>query len=287
MPFAPPTSLSPSKITAFKSCALAFRFSVIDKLPEPPSPAASKGTLVHRALQLLMLLAPGERSLPAALTCLHQARGELASHPEFLLMGLSDEEWKMFHDDAASLVARYFELEDPTAINPIGLELMLTTEMTGHRGDALILRGIIDRLELDTDGELVVTDYKTGAVPGVQYEQSRLLGVHCYALLCERVLGRRPARIQLLYLSKPEMIIAEPTEQSVRGMERKTLALWDAVVRACAHEDFRPNPSGLCDWCNFRPYCPAWGGDPALASVDPGQPSQIPLALAPSVPATG
>ena len=47
-----PTTLSPSKISAFKHCPLQFRFSVIDRLPEPPSPAASKGTLVHRALEL-------------------------------------------------------------------------------------------------------------------------------------------------------------------------------------------------------------------------------------------
>ena len=32
-----PTSLSPSKVATFKDCALAFRFSAIDKLPEPPS----------------------------------------------------------------------------------------------------------------------------------------------------------------------------------------------------------------------------------------------------------
>ena len=38
----------------FKECALAFRLSAIDKLPEPPSLQAFKGTLVHRALELLM-----------------------------------------------------------------------------------------------------------------------------------------------------------------------------------------------------------------------------------------
>ena len=45
-----PTSLSPSKVASFKDCALAFRFANIDRLPEPPSPAATKGSLVHRAL---------------------------------------------------------------------------------------------------------------------------------------------------------------------------------------------------------------------------------------------
>ena len=48
-----PYGLSPSKVESFKSCALAFRFSAIHRLPEPPSPYATKGTLVHRALELL------------------------------------------------------------------------------------------------------------------------------------------------------------------------------------------------------------------------------------------
>ena len=66
------------------------------------------------------------------------------------------------------------------------------------------IRGIIDRLELDDDGELVVTDYKTGGAPGEGWEQKSMAGVHIYSLLCERMFGRRPARVQLLYLSKPE-----------------------------------------------------------------------------------
>ena len=48
-----PRSLSPSKVSSFKDCALAFRFAVIDRLPEPPSPPMVKGTLVHRALEIL------------------------------------------------------------------------------------------------------------------------------------------------------------------------------------------------------------------------------------------
>ena len=45
-----PTGLSPSSFSAFKDCPLAFRFSYLDKLPQPPSAPASKGTLVHLSL---------------------------------------------------------------------------------------------------------------------------------------------------------------------------------------------------------------------------------------------
>src|SRR5919108_3535306 len=77
-----PSSLSPSKVASFKDCALAFKFSTIDRLPEPSSPAATKGTLVHRALQLLMHAAPDERGEQVALTALHQAHAELRDDPE-------------------------------------------------------------------------------------------------------------------------------------------------------------------------------------------------------------
>jgi putative RecB family exonuclease len=268
-----PTTLSPSKISAFKHCPLAFRFSVIDRLPEPPSPWASKGTLVHRALELLMLRPPVERTLPMALADLDRARAELADHPEFAGLELTDEEWDAFHADAADLVTRYFQLEDPATVQPIGLELLMSVEL-----GSLTLRGIIDRLELDDDGELVVTDYKTGTAPREGFEQDRLGGVHFYALLCQRLLGRRPARVQLMYLSKPEVLIARPSEQSVVGMERRAQALWAAVERACERDDFRPRAGRLCDWCSFRPYCPAWGGDPALATEL--RPAQSGVALA-------
>jgi len=266
-----PTTLSPSKISAFKHCPLQFRFSVIDRLPEPPSPAASKGTLVHRALELLMVRPPAERNPAQGLVLLEQARAELADDPEFAGLELDAEQLEGFHADARALMLRYFEIEDPAAVRPIGLELRLSVTL-----GSLTLRGVIDRLELDGDGELVVTDYKTGSVPSERAEQDRLGGVHFYSLLCERLFGRRPARVQLMYLSKPEVLSISPSEQSVTGMERRALALWSAVERACARDDFRPNRSRLCDWCNFQAYCPAWGGDPEQAAVLRPEPVLLP-----------
>jgi putative RecB family exonuclease len=265
-----PSSLSPSAVAAFRDCPLAFRFSYLDRLPEPPSAAASRGTLVHRALELLMLRPAPERTVEAAIHDLEAAEAELADHPEFAGLDLSDEEWSAFRSEAEGHLRRYFELEDPTRVHPIGLELKLSATV-----GKVVLRGIIDRLDLDAEtGELVVTDYKTGSVPGERQENQRLAGVHVYALLCERVLGVRPARVQLYYLSRPEAIVSRPSEQSVGGVERRTTAIWAAIERACARDDFRASPGRLCEWCGYRSYCPAHGGDPALA-VELRGPGQV------------
>jgi putative RecB family exonuclease len=271
MAFPVPRSLSPSKVSSFTDCALAFRFSVIDRLPEPPSAAATRGTLVHAALERLHLLPPAERTVDAALACLADARVELRDDPEYVGLELRGDDEVAFHAGAAELVRNYFRLEDPRSVRAIGLELMLTAEV-----DGLPLRGIIDRLELDDDGGLVVTDYKTGAAPSTQYERKRLSGVHIYSLLCEELLGRRPARVQLLFLRDPLAIITEPSDRSTRGTRRTLGAVWKAVERACHREDFRPQPSRLCEWCSFRAYCPAFGGDPDAARVPAERPSAEP-----------
>ena len=224
---------------------------------------ATKGSLVHRALELLFVEAAPDRTIDTALRCLERATVEFRSDPDFTDLDLDPTAETTFLADAEQMVHRYFGLEDPTRINPIGLELRLETKI----GD-LTVRGIIARLELDEDGGLVVTDYKTGRVPSVAQEGARLGGVHFYAFLCERLFGVRPAKVQLIYLgASPDVIVTRPNEQSIRGLERKVSAIWAAVERACEHEDFRPKPSMLCNWCSFQAYCPAKGGDPSLVAA--------------------
>lgn len=56
-----PTSLSPSRASDYMTCPLLFRFRSIDRLPQEPSPAALRGTMVHRALELIFDLPTKDR----------------------------------------------------------------------------------------------------------------------------------------------------------------------------------------------------------------------------------
>lgn len=268
MSLVPPRTLSPSKVATFCECALAFRFSAIDRLPDPPSTPAVRGTVVHTALERLFVEPPEQRSVDRALAYLAKRIDELTDEEREVLAGDDGEtDGASYHDaerrlrkDAEKLVRHYFKLENPEKVHAIGLELGVAADIGGVR-----VRGIIDRLELDDDGALLVTDYKTGRPPTERNEQSRLTGVEMYALLCERMLGVRPARVQLLYLGTPLAIVATPSEQSLRATERKLGAVWAAVERACRYDNFRPRTSRLCNYCAFRAYCPAFGGDPEEA----------------------
>src|SRR5437763_467702 len=156
-----PTALSPSKVSSFKDCALAFRFSAIDRLPEPPSPWTVKGNLVHRALEQLFWQVPaGQRSLDAGLGQLERAWESARGEPELGALELTPVEMDELRADTERLVRGYFELEDPDRVTAVGVELALEADL----GD-LRLRGVIDRLDVDPDGRLVVTAYKSGRGP--------------------------------------------------------------------------------------------------------------------------
>ncbi len=258
-----PVTMSPSRVEAFTTCPMAFRFASIEKLVEPPSVHTTKGSFVHRVLEHLFTRPAGGRSRQAASDALELTRAEYAEHPDLTLLHLGPEELTAFYADAERLIDNYFSMEQPDRIQDIGLELYLEAPV----GD-LTLRGIIDRLELNETGDLVVTDYKTGRPPGINFEQGKLGGVHFYSFLCEAVLGKRPAAIRLMYLRTGETITATPTDRSVRFVTTRASAVWKAVERACQTGDFRPRQSLLCGSCSFQPWCPAFGGDPDLAATE-------------------
>lgn len=262
-PWVVPTSLSPSRVESFLSCPLAFRFASIEKLPDPPSVATTRGSLVHRALELLFTNAAPDRTAAALDLAVDRAIAEYRSADDFTLLGLGPDETADFDADCRRLASNYLDMEDPTTVREIGLELRLEASV----GD-LSLRGIIDRLELDEQGELVVTDYKTGRAPSPNWERKSLSGLNFYSFLCETIFGKRPAAIRLMYLSSKETITATPTAQSTRFLTTRTSAVWKAVATACDRDDFRPRQGPLCNYCAYQRWCPEFGGDPSLAAVE-------------------
>lgn len=250
-----PGSLTPTKVSAFKECGYAFRLSVIDKIPQPSNPWTVRGTIAHRVLDRLYFQIPrGKRSIDRARLLFGEVwddslrSGKLDEALEQLPKG----DLEAFKVSTLAMVEGDFQVECPDDINAIGTELMLESTI-----DGVMMRGIIDRLDLNDDGSLTITDYKTGRIPKEMKEHDKLSGVHFYAMLCEKVLGIRPVSVQLIYLRNATTIISKPTEQSLRALQIKTHAIWRAVQIACERDDFRPQPSKLCSYCCYQVLCPA------------------------------
>jgi putative RecB family exonuclease len=255
-------ALSPSRAGDFKQCPLLYRFRAIDRLPERPSRAQVRGTLVHAVLERLFEL-PAEQRVPErARDLVEPTWAELcAREPELagqLFDGPEDPSFEEWLASAGPLLDAYFGLEDPRWLEPAARELLVENELDS----GLLLRGYIDRLDAAPDGQLRVVDYKTGAAPRVVAEARALFQMKFYALALLHQRGVVPTQLRLLYLADGESLTYRPDEAELRRFERTLDAIWTAILRAGRDGDFRPSPSRMCEWCSHRALCPAWDGTP-------------------------
>ena len=255
-----PPALSPSRASDFTTCPLLYRFRVIDRIPEPPTTATARGTLVHAVLERLFDRPAAERTPAAAAQMVDPEWLRLCESDEGLA-GLfepeAQEERERFLADAHASLTGYFRLEDPRRLEPAEREWYVETELPS----GLRLRGYVDRVDATPAGDLRVVDYKTGKVPLEAYEASALFQMKFYALVIWRLRGVIPRVLQLMYLSGDgEVLRYSPDEADLRATERKLEALWAAISRARETGDFRPRPSRLCDWCRHKALCPEFGG---------------------------
>ena len=253
-------SLSPSRAADFKQCPLLYRFRSIDRLDEAPSPAAARGTLVHAVLEELFELPAAERTPQAAVGLVPGRWQALVEERPELAEMIADDESRTedsWFAEAATLVERWFTLEDPSRLEPSRREVKVEVELEG-----LTLRGIIDRVDVAPTGEVRIVDYKTGRSPSERFEGKALFQMKFYGLVHWRTTGRVPDLLQLVYLRDGQVIRFAPDEADLLALERNVRAVSSAIQQASSTGDFRPSPSRLCSWCDFKPLCPAFGGTP-------------------------
>ncbi len=266
-------ALSASRAADFKSCALKYRFRAIDRIPEPPSAAAARGTLVHAVLERMFTRSADERTEAAVAATIPVLWSELLTQqPELAALVGDQQAW---FAAAGALLHTYFGMEDPTRLEPSACELQVEVELA----DGVLARGFIDRLDVSPGGLVRIVDYKTGQAPAVPYTGDALFQLKFYALMLYRLRGVVAARLRLMYLGDARFLEYTPDEQGLLSFERGVVALWRAIERARATGTFPPRRSRLCDWCSFRAICPEFGGvpppypGPAAGSGPAGGPS--------------
>ncbi len=253
-----PLALSPSRAGDFKACPLLYRLRAVDRLPEPPSPPAVRGTLVHTVLEEMFGRPAPERTpartaeqVPAAWARMVDECPELAT----MLPAADVAAWL---DSAKALVRSYFTLEDPRHFDPAACELAIEIDSP----DGVPLRGYIDRLDLAPTGELRIVDYKTGRSPGPDFEGRALYQLKFYALMIYRLRGVVPSQLKLIYLADRLSLQYTPTESELLGFANAVGALWQAVAAALETGNFPARRGPMCRWCHHQALCPEFGGTP-------------------------
>lgn len=138
---------------------------------------------------------------------------------------------------------QFFTLPDgsPAVEVPIQIEL-----------DGVLVKGYIDRVMVNDDGELLVDDLKTGS-----HTPASALQLGIYALGMERHFGVRPI-LGAYYMARKGELTA-PT--SLLHYTPELVGKWFKQAKFAIENDvFLPHVTSMCSSCSVRQFCSAFGG---------------------------
>ena len=185
-------SLSPSRAADFMTCPLLYRFRVIDRIPEAPSAAATRGTVVHSVLERLFDLPAADRTLARAQELLGpQWEALLEAEPELAVLVEARRRCAARVPGRRGRSARAATSRSRTRPGWSRRERELHVEVELESG--LLLRGFVDRLDVSPAGDMRVVDYKTGRAPSPGFEAKAMFQMRFYALVLWQAVPAGPA----------------------------------------------------------------------------------------------
>ena len=246
-------NLSPSRASQFKTCPKQFKFANIDKIKEPTTEVQAKGTTVHQALEDLFDLEPEERNTEKLHNLFREAWTKVRGNDEHHNLFTSVEEEREWGLDGLKLLNNYMSIEDPTSFEPLERERWVRGSI-----EDLNLRGILDRMDRNNKGELVIVDYKSGKAPLAKYKEPRFFALKLYALLIQKELGEMPSELKLIYLKNSTIHTLKVTQDSLDQVKIEVLEIWNNIKKAFESNEFPATKNTLCDWCYYKPICPVF-----------------------------
>ena len=247
-------NLSPSRASQFKTCPQQFKFANVDKLKEPTNEVQAKGTAVHQALEDLFELPKEERDTEKLHNLFRAAWTKVRRTDEHHNLFSSVDEEREWGVDGLKLLNNYMSMEDPKSFDPLERERWVRGTI-----EDLNLRGILDRMDRNQNGELIIVDYKSGKAPTEKYKEPRFFALKLYALLIREELGITPIELKLIYLKNSTIHTLKVDNKMLDEVKNEILDIWGDIKLAFEENNFPATKNALCkNWCYYKPICPVF-----------------------------
>lgn len=111
-------------------------------------------------------------------------------------------------------------------------------------------------------GESFIVTHNTGKLPKFPYREKAFFQLKFYAAAM-RADGVTIDRLRLIYLSPEQRgtLTLPITGHTIDKAEEEIVRIWQEINDAYDRDEWPTRTSPLCDWCYFKPICPAFGGD--------------------------
>lgn len=238
--------LSFSQVDTFATCPRQYRFRYIQRIPVPPSAAASFGNSMHKTLRdFYQEVKSGKKLTKKALLKLLEVNWSPEGYAS------KAHEKRMKKRGQRMLSDFYKKTHDPKRI-PKELEQTFVIKAS----PSLRIGGKIDRVD-EWRGKLEIIDYKTGRTfDQKDVDKSLQMTVYALAATDKGIYGKKPEVVTLSFYfldsgeKKSTKRIAKQLKEAKKELVEK--------AKEIEKSSFEPIPGIWCDFCDYRLLCEAW-----------------------------
>lgn len=252
---------SHSKLSSFEQCLFKYKCRYIDKI-KPDFDASIEATLgkaVHETLEWLYQNVIKNNSVPPLddVVEFYMQRWEknFSSQAKIVSQVLSPKD---YFNQGLQYVINYYIKHQPFDDGTMHLEMEIKLDLDTTGKYKMV--GFIDRLAFNRKtGEYEIHDYKTGKLPPKEkFKEDRQLGL--YSIAIKEIFGK-DKKICLIwhYLAHDQKIESSRTQEELDELKNKIINLINKIEETT---EFPPNPSILCNWCEYKSNCPAFKNPP-------------------------
>jgi len=240
-------SFSATSLSLYESCPLAYKYRMYDRLKSPGySPDAIFGIFIHNILEKIYQTDQIDKD--SILLVLEDEWDEL----RFDSLTQSNE----YKKEALNLLNDYFKE------NPIDRDIryVLEKEFSAFIGD-VEFRGKLDRIDVNTSGEMQIIDYKTSQKKKTQKSIIKDLQLPYYFFLLSRSTDDESkfeissGKFEYVRHAESPSVEIQLNKDDIDRVEDRVRNISSSVQRSV----FTPKKNSICYYCEFkRLLCPLY-----------------------------
>ena len=257
-----------SAIDTYLQCPQRYKFQEIDRIRVPKSREAMFGTLIHDTLRFMFERNPLFPTLDEIVEYFRAHWPELATFNREAAQNTHKRLWtaddeKQYFEEGVRMLKHFYEKNAPWNYVVVDLESRFEVVLTDeHTGQSHILAGIIDRIDTLPQGGYEIIDYKTGKKMPSRDTFEKDLQLALYSLGLQKRwphLVPEEITLSLYFVKHGEKLSMQGSAALTEDAKTHVLTtIADIETHIAGGKEFEPMPSALCDWCGYKPICPAW-----------------------------
>jgi putative RecB family exonuclease len=263
---------SNSRIQTFEQCPHKYKLRYVDNIKtDGEGIEAFVGKRVHEAMEKLYRdLKLAKLNSLEDLLAFYESAWEKNWHGKVTVVREGFTPANYF-ENGRRCITDYYKRHTPfNQGKTLGLEERI--EMKLQDGDKQYsIQGYIDRLTWVPEEETYeIHDYKTSnSLPTQEdVDQDRQLALYHFGI-AQRWPDAKKVKLVWHYLAFDKQLTSSRSLSELQSMEREVVEVIHKIEKEATLGRWEVKISRLCEWCEYKPICPAWKHPVAMESVAP------------------